>query len=150
MSRHFLIDGYNLLYALPDMLSGSWQQKRESLLSLLLDLKPQGQNRATIVFDSREGFGSRATVGELEVVFTASETADDWIGRKVREIRNPRIVTVVTDDLGLRHLVRGTGAQWISTTDFMKSTGKKTQRPQGKQSLEAQDLITDEFKERWL
>jgi predicted RNA-binding protein with PIN domain len=152
VSRHYLVDGYNLLYALPDIPPGPWPAKREAFLRLLESARPQGNNRLTVVFDSREGLGDEMRRGSLEVVFTAGETADEWIIRKVREAPNSRILAVVTDDQTLRRMIRGTGAQWLPTREFLKLERRPSKR-QGamidQDTRLAQD-ITDEFKKKWL
>src|SRR4051794_11164522 len=119
MAFRYLIDGYNLLFALPQLPAGSWQEKRTRLLIFLQEKRPQGKNPATIVFDSREGLGDQAELGDLRVVFTAGETADDWISAKVRQTVNPQALVVVSNDLGIRTLVRGTGARFVTATDFL-------------------------------
>ena len=106
MALHYLVDGYNLLYALPDIPPGPWPTKREILIELLLTSQPQGHNRLTVVFDSRQGFGDHAKKGGIEIFYTASETADDWIARKVRETSNPRTLVVVSNDKGIRTMIR--------------------------------------------
>src|ERR1700687_3943000 len=114
MAFHFLIDGYNLLYALPHLPPGSWPEKRRQLLTFLTARRPQGKNPATVVFDSREGLGDQFKDKDLTVVFTAGETADDWISAHVRQAANPRALIVVSNDKGVRALVRGTGARFQS------------------------------------
>jgi predicted RNA-binding protein with PIN domain len=151
VSLHYLIDGYNLLYALPEIPRGPWPTKREILIELLLSSKPQGNNRLTVIFDSREGLGDRLRRGAIEVIFTASETADDWIARRVRETSNARMLVVVSNDQGIRTLIRGTGAKWLSTQDFLKPS-KSTPIPvkPPKMDSETSDSITEEFKKKWL
>lgn len=150
MSLHYLLDGYNLLYALPVMPAGPWEAKRTALLQKLAHEKPYGNNRVTVVFDSREGSGSRSKTGSLDVAFTAGETADEWISHYVRRSANPRILIVVTDDQGLRHLIRGTGAKGLGTREFWEKA-EKTSGPRVEPGLAIDsDSITDEFKKKWL
>ncbi len=40
---HYFIDGYNLLFALPEMPSGAWMDKRQKLLRWLIDSLPPKQ-----------------------------------------------------------------------------------------------------------
>ncbi len=120
------------------------------MIELLLSSKPQGNNRMTVVFDSREGLGDRIRRGAIEMVFTAGETADDWIARRVRETPNPRTLVVVSNDQGIRTLVRGTGAKWISTKDFLRpDKAALEQRPERQAKIDS-DSITEEFKKKWL
>jgi predicted RNA-binding protein with PIN domain len=149
MSLQYLIDGYNLLYALPEMPAGSWQDKRASLVRWLQDRRPYGQNRVIVVFDSREGLGDQTREGEFQIIYTAGETADDWISRRVRDVANPRVLVVVTDDQGLRRLIRGTGAKWISTKDFTRGSFSPKRKPQAADNAPYDD-ITEELKKKWL
>jgi predicted RNA-binding protein with PIN domain len=144
---HYLLDGYNLLYALPEMPRGTWPEKRDALLRRLAQEGSQGANRVTVVFDSREGLGDRARVSGMDVIFTAAETADDWITRYVREVPQPRTLVVVTDDKGLWHMVRGTGAKVMTTADFWKSRRRERSSPR---DSGLHDSITDEMKKKWL
>jgi predicted RNA-binding protein with PIN domain len=150
MSLHYLIDGYNLLYALPDIPTGSWEKKREALLRLIVKERPYGNNKASVIFDSREGAGSQSRHGEIQVIYTAGETADDWISHHVRRTANPRILIVVTNDQGLRRLIRGTGAKVMGTEEFWKLV-KTAPRPPAEQQigLDAEE-ITEELKKKWL
>jgi predicted RNA-binding protein with PIN domain len=148
---HYLIDGYNLLFALPQMPPGTWLEKRAGLLLWLTQVRPQGQNDATVVFDNRQGWGNQENYHGMSIVYTSGETADDWISNKVREIKNPRILVVVSNDKGIQRMIKGTGAKWLSAHDFLASV--KTHRPPtAHQDIPAGDraLITDEFKQRWL
>src|SRR4051812_5098528 len=100
------------------MPAGTWDQKRQALLRQLLERQPQGRNKITIVYDSREGGGEKTRHGDLHIVFTAGITADDWIIHHVRVQKNPRVLRVVTDDKGLQRMIRGTGAESIGTAAF--------------------------------
>ena len=149
MAFHYIIDGYNLLYAFPEMPTGTWQDKRETLLRFLQTARPQGKNRCTVVFDSRQGLGDKYQTGELTVIFTQSETADDRISRIVRELGNANNVVVVSNDRGIQRLIGGTGAKFLKSDDFLKAA-PKSQPPPPAANKEVRDDITDEFKKKWL
>jgi len=146
---HYLVDGYNMLYALPEIPPGPWPSKRDVLIELLLSSKPQGHNRLTIIFDSRAGSGDRMERGAIEIIFTAGETADDWIARRVREVPNARSYVVVSNDQGIRSDIRGTGAKWMSTKEFLKEKAAPQSRP-ARMPPEISDSITEELKKKWL
>lgn len=150
MAFHYLIDGYNVIYAWPEIPSGAWQLKREFLLRFLKTQKPQGNNAVTVVFDSREGLGDRMKDGSISVVFTAGETADDWISQKVRATSNPRVIVVVSNDKGIRAQVRGTGARFMTADEFLREKSRPQANPPNKQVPESGDDITEEFKKKWL
>ncbi|MFA5975793.1 MAG: NYN domain-containing protein [Elusimicrobiota bacterium] len=149
MSLHYLVDGYNVLYAMPELPPGDGQAKREALLRYLAKTKPQGSNAMTVVFDSHEGLGDRQQATGMEVVFTAGESADDWLANKVRAVRNPRIYVVVSNDKGIRTMIRGTGAKWLSAEEFLQRT-PINRTPEQPESQGSRDDITDEFRKKWL
>jgi predicted RNA-binding protein with PIN domain len=150
MGLHYLIDGYNLLFALPDMPPGTWPEKRAQLLSFLEHRRPHGHNALTIVFDSREGLGDKLKQNNLTVIFTAGETADDYISAAVRRASHPRTLVVVSNDQGIRTLVKGTGARFISVEEFLKKSSSASRpRPDERDPGEDQD-ITDELTQKWL
>jgi predicted RNA-binding protein with PIN domain len=150
VSRHYLLDGYNVLYALPEMPAGSWEQKRDALLHQIVRDKPHGNNRITIIFDSREGPGGQSRLGDLQVVYTSGETADDWISQYVRRAANPRSLVVVSDDQGLRRMVRGTGAKGMGTREFWQKPKRRPGSPSETEAPIDADSITDEFRKKWL
>jgi predicted RNA-binding protein with PIN domain len=150
MALHYLVDGYNLLYALPDIPPGPWPTKRDIFLKLLETSRPQGRNKLTVVFDNRQGAGERSMYGPVEVVFTSGESADDWLIMYVRKTDHPRTCVVVTNDQAIRRLIRGTGARWMNTRDFLKPTLRESPNTPERLDSGTQDEITEEFKKRWL
>jgi predicted RNA-binding protein with PIN domain len=152
---HYLLDGYNILFALPQMPPGTWQEKRLALLLWLIKTRPQGNNFVTAVFDSRQGLGDQGRYQDIDVVFTAGETADDWISRRVRRGPNPKLFVVVSDDQGIRKQIGGTGARWMSSQEFVaRAKEPSAPKPQTPLKLPSdnydKDVITDEFRKRWL
>jgi predicted RNA-binding protein with PIN domain len=152
MAFRFLIDGYNLLYAFPHLPPGSLQDKRQQLLTFLKERRPQGNNPVTVVFDSREGAGDQFHDKELTVVYTAGGTADEWISAQVRKAAHPRALVVVSNDQGIRALVRGTGARFLPATEFLKAAESSSthQADPRRQPPNTAQEITEEFKEKWL
>jgi len=147
---HYIIDGYNVLFALPQMPPGTWLEKRLGLLLWLTQVRPQGKNAATVVFDNRQGWGNQENYHGMSIVYTSGETADDWISAKVRETKNPRVLVVVSNDKGIQRMIKGTGAKWLSAHDFLAAA--KTHNPQTAPPEMAgsdRELITDEFTQRW-
>lgn len=151
--KRYLLDAYNFLYSLDEIPPGSLEAKREAIIRLLRDRQPQGRNALTLVFDSREGTGQRISTPDFEIVFTAGETADDWISKAVRKSAHPASLTVVTNDQGLRRQVRGTGAKWISCDDFFEGFRHSVENPKPEKATDASDdlsKITESLKKEWL
>jgi len=149
--KTYLIDAYNLLYAFADIPSGSLQVKREALMRWIQDHRPQGRNAVMLVFDSRDGEGNRYSSADMQIVFTAGTSADDWISAHVRTTRRPAATVVVTNDQGLRRMVRGTGAKWMSCDEFLQlAAPPKKAVPSNAQNNAARDEITKDLMNEWL
>ncbi len=150
MSRHYLLDGYNVLYAMREFPKGTWQAKREHLLAFLQKHVLQGHNALTVVFDSREGPGSTTQTGTTAVVYTSGETADERIIDMVRVSANPRVMIIVSNDKGIRLMLKGTGAQFMSATDFLKKKDKAAMAFSPSPEPSADPAITEELSKKWL
>lgn len=151
MAFHFLIDGYNLLYALPEIPPGSLEDKRNHLLKWLQERRPQGNNKLTVVFDSRQGSGDRLIGADMNVFFTAGETADECISDLVRAASHPRTLVVVSNDKGIQTHVRGTGARFIFASEFIQRVHRPQAAPQATHPPdEILDEISEELKKKWL
>jgi predicted RNA-binding protein with PIN domain len=148
MAYHYVIDGYNLLYAMPEMPSGTWEARRTALVEWIQSRRPHGRNMATVVFDSRQGLGDRVRRGDIEILYPFGQSADDWIAAEARSAQNPRALVIVTNDKGIRDLVRGTGARWMSATEFLAQGVTSPQ--QEREPPAVRNAITEELKKRWL
>lgn len=148
VALHFLIDGYNVLYALAEIPTGTLEQKRSAVLKTIEGHALLAKNAMTVVFDSRQGPGDSTMSGALKVVYTAGETADDWIGKRVREVPNPRIMVVVSNDKGIHQLVHGTGAKVMTVDEFL-SRGRLPRAQPVELPRVNKDDINEELKKRW-
>lgn len=154
MTPH-LIDGYNLLYAFAEIPPGTLEAKRDAVLAFLKTRRPQGRNPAIVVFDSRDGAGSRRRQGDLEIVFTPGGSADAWIALYLRAAKNARSFVVVTNDQGIRRMIKGTGAKWMSADAFLQRSQRRDQpsAPEAGTALDAaaeRDAITKDLMREWL
>lgn len=111
-----LLDGNNLLGRLG---GGS----REGLVAELAQLARERRKRFTVVFDGPPGAGRPKVqaLGDVTIVFAAPRTADEEILRRVQASRDPRGVTVVTDDRGLASDVSGAGARTLGVEEFRRN-----------------------------
>jgi predicted RNA-binding protein with PIN domain len=111
---HYLIDGYNLLYAM-GVLHGragptGLQKARLALLGLLKSTYGDEAATVTVVFDAAHAFPGATEVQEYEgiqVRFAVQEQeADDLIEAIIRQDSVPRQLTVVSDDHRLQKAAR--------------------------------------------
>jgi uncharacterized protein len=150
MAFRYLVDGYNLLYTLHEFPKGTWQEKRAHLLKFLQQEQIQGNNALTVVFDSRQGSGSQREEGSIRVIYTAGETADERIIDLVRAAANPRSLVVVSNDQAIRLMIKGTGARFITSTDFLKPVAKIKDPSIDEKSPVNEEAISAEFRRKWL
>lgn len=115
-----LVDGNNLL----GRLGGG---TREGLVAALSELARRKRKKLTIVFDGPPPAGGPKVqaLGDVTVVHAAPKSADDEIVRRVREARDPRGVTVVTDDRLLAESVAAAGARTCGVSEFSQGAARK-------------------------
>jgi predicted RNA-binding protein with PIN domain len=119
-----IVDGNNLI----GRLGGG---TREGLVSELCEVARRKRKRLTVVFDGPPEAG-RAKVqafGDVQVVYAAPRSADEEIIRRIRETRDPRGVTVVTDDRALASAVAATGARTAGIELFQRDASARMRAP---------------------
>ena len=118
---HYYIDGYNLLFRVLKV-EENLQVQREAVLQELAKKAQLIDLSATIVFDAhyQPGPVSKGHFKNLEVIYTSEkESADEYIQRVVKRIKNPRFVTVVTSDKKLAWLCRMQGSNTETISAFL-------------------------------
>ncbi|MDD3375007.1 MAG: NYN domain-containing protein [Candidatus Omnitrophica bacterium] len=153
MSVHYLIDGYNAVYQIPNLLRGSLQESRESLVRLVEQDCPQGSSRnlVTIVFDGQPGVGINAYAVAPKILFTENETADEAIKKIVERADLKKNIIVVTDDKEIQFYVRQFGAKVLAVKDFfLRKPGKKKKDFQRSITNTEECQINQELKKVWL
>ena len=125
-SRHthflmtLLIDGHNLIGAMPDIDLAQSDDEHQLVLRLRTYCG-EGRRQVTVVFDSGLGPAPSWNLsgGGVTVRFAPPGVeADRVIVRMVEQSASPAQVTVVTNDRGLAGLVRAAGGQVRSATQF--------------------------------
>ncbi|MGE5346785.1 MAG: NYN domain-containing protein, partial [Acidithiobacillales bacterium] len=82
---------------------------RQGLVAELCEVARRKRKKLTVVFDGppEAGRPKVQSFGDVTVVYAAPRSADEEIVRRIREARDPRGVTVVTDDRALSSAVAG-------------------------------------------
>lgn len=119
-----LVDGNNLMGRLG---GGS----RDGLVSELCDVARRTRKNLTVVFDGPPPSGRPKVqaFGPVTVVFAAPRSADEEIVRRIREARDPRGVTVVTDDGMLATEAAAAGARTARIEVFSRDAAARISRP---------------------
>jgi predicted RNA-binding protein with PIN domain len=118
----YLIDGYNLLYAM-GALKGpvgpqGLERARQRLLGWIEGVFQDRTSSVTVVFDGTHG-EAVLTAGGIEVIFAAgNEEADDLIERLIKKSTAPGQLTVVSSDRRLRQAADRRNARSVTSEDF--------------------------------
>jgi uncharacterized protein len=112
----YLIDGYNLLYALGLARKhggrAAWDRGRRQLLDWLAERHGEAAGDVTVIFDAQNSLGGvvEETHRGLRVLRDRGRTADDMIEDLLQEERSPETLTVVSDDARVREAAKRRGA----------------------------------------
>lgn len=119
-----LVDGNNLI----GRLGGG---TREGLVTELCEVARRKRKRLTVVFDGppESGRPKVQAFGDVTVVYAAPRAADEEIVRRIREARDPRGVTVVTDDRALSSAVAAAGARLSGIETFQRDASARMRAP---------------------
>lgn len=144
--KYLLVDGYNIIYALPELKELAEQNvdaARGKLLDLLCNYQGVRKCQLIVVFDAYRVVGDKTEIFDyhnIHVVYTKeAETADAYIEKFAHENGRKYHVTVATSDGLEQIIIRGQGCFLLSAKELeadLKAAGK-----------EAMALI-DEKKER--
>ena len=118
-----LIDGYNLIPAIPELrrlLRGDLEAGREGLIEMLRTWRRNsgGSHRITVVFDGKpqRDRGERRSAGGIETLFSRHEIADALILRLLKG--DHRGAVLVTSDRALGEAAAPYAADVIRTGEF--------------------------------
>ncbi len=116
----FLIDGHNLISALPD-LSLADPDDEIQLVRRLKGWALRERRKAAVVFDAGlpGGRSRELSSGPVEVIFASVKGgADAVIRQRLRRLKTPREWTVVSSDRAIQASARAMGARVMSSQEF--------------------------------
>ena len=126
-TEYLLVDGYNIIFAWPDLQElarRSLEDARKSLTDILCNYHGFHPCELILVFDAYRVRGSRGgqeETGGIHVVYTKeAETADNYIEKTIRQLagRRDRLVRVATSDGLEQVIILGGGAVRVSAREF--------------------------------
>jgi predicted RNA-binding protein with PIN domain len=124
----YLIDGYNLMYALglvrKDGGRAGWDRARRQLLDWLAEHLGTSAADATIALDAQSARPAPViaeTYRGLNVIRRPSRAADDLIEDLVRNERSPEMLTVVSNDARVREAGKRRGCLVQRCEEFVES-----------------------------
>lgn len=128
MAEYLLVDGYNIIFAWPELNEfaehGNLDAARMKLMELLSDYQGYYQNRVILVFDGYKVKNNPGTVEKyhnIYVVYTKeAETADQYIEKTNGSLAKSNQVRVATSDHLEQVIILGQGATRVSARDLQK------------------------------
>ncbi len=130
--KYLLVDGYNLIYAWPELkevLDVNLDGARGKLLDILSNYKAMTDYNVIAVFDAYRVKGHPVEASDylnIHQVFTAeAQTADAYIERFTHEHGKKYDITVVTSDGLEQVIIRGAGARLISSREFIQEVDRQ-------------------------
>jgi len=154
MSLHYILDGYNIINQV-HFARSKLKDGRNSLIRFIEKFRPHGSrnNEVTVVFDGNRNNFSSLPHSEIKVVFSSTESADEWIMGYIERVSHPKQFVVVSDDREIKFFVRALGAKVLSVKGFMSRVKRKsssTEREKKPLSPDKVYKITKELEEIWL
>ena len=123
--RYLLIDAYNVIYATSDLrklMQGNIDSARDKLAKFAREIHDAEAVRVALILDSKSDklqveypYESK----RFEFIYAPSAlTADGVIERIVRRVKQPELVSVVSNDNMVREATRSSGAMALRPEEF--------------------------------
>lgn len=144
--RLFIVDGYNALFALkedPDL-----ESDKDRLLDELSYYQGMKGIKMWVVFDAYNVDNASDRGDDFKVIYTKKdETADEYIQRTVRELKDKYSITVVTSDRLIQVAIFSFGAYRMSSRrifdEIAKMRNKKAEKTEEFKNTPFKELLKD-------
>lgn len=151
----YLIDGSNLLGALPDF-DRMNQQDQDRLVRRLLASPTVRKKGLSMVFDGSPSFGSHERIldSRFQVRWSGPQMDGDTLLRHLMDKSPPNRYILVTDDREVRDYAQAMGVQNIPCTQLQKFLGAeektKDQNPQNPFKKDRTHRLSPDEQKDWL
>jgi predicted RNA-binding protein with PIN domain len=117
---HWLIDGHNLIGQMPDLRLDD-PNDEEKLLEHLRRYRARTGHTLTVIFDTGQDYRPAKTQrwGGITIQFVSpGQTADQILARRIRKVKNPQAVIVVTSDRDVQQVAQQAGLRVVTSQEF--------------------------------
>lgn len=125
LEPYLLVDGYNIIFAWPelkDLASENLESARSKLLDILSNYQGHVQQKIMVVFDAyriKNRKEEMTTYHNIQVVFTGeAQTADHYIEKFAHQNQGDYRITVATSDGLQQMIIRGSGCELLSAREL--------------------------------
>jgi predicted RNA-binding protein with PIN domain len=116
----WLIDGHNLVGQMPDLRLDD-PNDEEKLLEYLRRYRARTGHTLTVIFDAGQGYHPAKTHrrGGITIqLVSPDQTADQMLIRRIRQVKNPQAVIVVTSDRDVQQAAQQAGLRVVASQEF--------------------------------
>jgi predicted RNA-binding protein with PIN domain len=129
---HYLIDGHNLIAAVPDISLEDPDDEVKLILLLKSWAVARHKREVTVIFDGGlpGGYQQRLSTSRINVIFaSAGQTADTLLTRRIKKVPNPPEYTLVSSDRAVQGAAAARKMAVLSSEAFVELLVKKEERP---------------------
>lgn len=121
--HHFIIDGYNLIHAIPSLkktLAHDASSARELLIHAVAQLTHRRKFRCTVVFDgsSSDNSTKQSPHAPIHVVYAFPQTADSKIKQMIEQSKNRSLLVIISSDREILNFARVCSCQTHTSQHF--------------------------------
>src|SRR5947208_39860 len=130
----YLIDGYNLMYALGLVRKNGgragWDRARRTMLDWLADQLAKEAGKVTVIFDAQNTVGGviEEAYRGLHTIRDRGRSADDLIEDILKEEHSPATLTVVSNDARVRDGASRRGSHVLRCSEYVDQLMKSPKR----------------------
>ena len=158
MSLQYIIDGYNITNhpKFAEQIPKRFSDSRSALIQLIKTKKSSSpRHKFWVVFDGYPGESlDNQDKGNIMVIFSKAESADERIKKLVELIPHPKNVVVVSDDKEIRLFAKSCRAKAESVEEFLSFQDKLSHKgagaPEPEISYTQMHKINEELRKLWL
>lgn len=151
--EYLLVDGYNIIYAWPDLnelVNENMDGARMKLLDILSNYQGVKKCKVIVVFDAYRVEGHQEEMTQyhnINMVFTKeAQTADQYIERFAHDNQKKYNIVVATSDGLQQIIIRGAGSSLLSARELwaeVEEVNKQLQQEFGENAIKGRNYLMD-------
>lgn len=121
--QHFIIDGYNVIHAIPSLkktLAHNGESAREMLIHSVSQLTYRKKFRCTIVFDGTapNNLAKQSSQAPVHVMYSSPVTADAKIKQMIEQSKSRSFLVIISSDREIMNFAKVCSCQTHSSKHF--------------------------------
>jgi predicted RNA-binding protein with PIN domain len=149
---HYLIDGHNLVAALPDISLEDPEDEAKLVLLLRSWTAAGAKRRVTVIFDGGLPGGVSRTLSSsvVQVVFaSAGKPADNLLVSRIQQVRNPAAYTLVSSDRAVTAVAKARRMPFMTSQEFARRLQQARQTTDNSSDTDKPEMLEEDLAD-WL